>query len=558
MPNIFDVLREKNSAISRSVVKQSCAEWAMAYRIMGEPFAGNYTFKYHPWCREIHDCRSPLITAKKSAQAGFTEIAINMALYTLDIKKRDVLYVLPTKTPDAADFSTARFGAALALSPYIGSMFINTNKIELKQAGSANLYIRGSNSESGLKSIPVSVLILDEYDEMREKSIELAKERLSGQVFKTIFSLSTPTVPGRGIDALFQKSTREHFYFECPGCHKHIELRWPESVVIRGSSPNDPECHDSYIICYECKRKIEQAEKHILLGKGYWQSTVTGIGNDHRGFHINQLYSSTVTPGEIVKSYHAALQSEIAFTEFKNSKLGEAYIGADAKITDEEINRAIALSNNTLDSPRPTDPRKVITMGIDSGKFHYICICEWTFGAYGYDLNAEAKCKVLWTGKRLEGEFDQFDNLMREWQVHYCIIDPDPNINDARRFARRFPGFVGLCRYRQGCVGKEIQPSDQDSGAPIYIVDRTAWMDAALGRFHREGRITLPKDISMEMRDQFKSPARVWKYDTNKNPTAHYVETEGADHIAHALTYAEIALPLAASRATNRSISAFL
>ena len=91
----------------------------------------------------ILDSNATYNVTLKSAQGGFTEIAINRSLWHIDINKRDVLYVLPTAT-NAGDFSKARFGGALHNSPYLKQLFTSTNSIGLKQAGATNLYIRGS------------------------------------------------------------------------------------------------------------------------------------------------------------------------------------------------------------------------------------------------------------------------------------------------------------------------------------------------------------------------------------------------------------------------------
>ena len=179
---------------------------------MGEPFPGPYSFKYHNWCQGISDSEASFNIAMKSAQMGVTEICINRALYTVDVLKRDVLYVLPTLTA-ASDFSKARFGTALLHSPYLKTVFTDTNTVGLKQAGGVNLYIRGSKGRTGLKSIPVSTLILDEMDEMDQEAIGLALERLSGQVIKNVWAISTPTIPKYGIHKLFLQGTQEHFFF---------------------------------------------------------------------------------------------------------------------------------------------------------------------------------------------------------------------------------------------------------------------------------------------------------------------------------------------------------
>ena len=136
---VVNLLRQKLQARTMT----SCSRWASHRRIMGAPFPGPYTTRFHPWCRELHDTSAPYVYVQKGAQLGVTEVAINRAFYTLDFLQRDVLYVLPTSLA-ASDFSKSRFSAALANSPYLRSIFSDTNAVNLKRAGGNSLYIRGS------------------------------------------------------------------------------------------------------------------------------------------------------------------------------------------------------------------------------------------------------------------------------------------------------------------------------------------------------------------------------------------------------------------------------
>jgi phage terminase large subunit GpA-like protein len=248
-----------------------------------------------------------------------------------------VLYVVPTAI-NASDFSKARFSTALKLSPYLKNLFVDTNTVGLKSTGRNVLYIRGSRRDSNLKSIPVSELILDEMDEMDIHAVWLALERLSGQVEKHILAISTPTVPKYGIHKLYLTSTQEHYYFRCPCCSRFTELVWPACIEIIGESASDPRCKESFIRCKECKHKLEHAEKPAFLASGVWKPTELQVSaEESRGFYINQLYSSTITPGELVIAYHRGLGDEAANTEFHCSKLGVPFIGEGAQVTDEMI-----------------------------------------------------------------------------------------------------------------------------------------------------------------------------------------------------------------------------
>jgi hypothetical protein len=476
----------------------------------------------------------------KAAQMGLTEVAINRSFFTVDVLKRDVLYVLPTAL-NASDFSKSRFNTALMNSPYLAELFTDTNTVGLKQAGGVNLYIRGSRGDSNLKSIPVSVLVLDEADEMDQRAIHLALERLSGQKHKFVLSLSTPTIPQFGIHKMFLQGTQEHFYFKCPRCSRQTELIFPDCLEICGESVTDPNVKRSFLKCKDCQGKLNHEEKPDFLKYGKWIPTVT-VEEDHRSFYINQMYSYTVNPGELALAYFLGLGDEAAMVEFHNSKQGLPYIPDGGQVTESEIDNAVR--NYFKETQRPDlGSDRLIVMGVDQGKMLHIVIMEFTLQSGG-DLNAAMFGKLLWEGKVPGDDFGNLDPLMREWQVKACVLDADPQINDARRFARRFPGYVWLCRYRSGVTGKEISIGDEDSSAPIATVDRTNWFDASMGRFHSD-RVILPADLSLEFREHIKAMVRTYEKDPQGNPKAVYLNT-GPDHFAHAFNYAEIALPLAA------------
>ena len=160
--------------------------------------------------------------------------------------------MLPT-AKGASKFSKGRFSTALSLSPYIKSIFTNLNSIDLKQAGQNTLYITGSRGNNNLKNVPVSELILDEVDEMEQSQVWLALERLSGQLRKCVWGISTPTVPEHGIHKLYKGSTQEHFVFTCPHCGKWTEFVWPDCVEVVGEHATDVRCSESFLKCKECQ-----------------------------------------------------------------------------------------------------------------------------------------------------------------------------------------------------------------------------------------------------------------------------------------------------------------
>lgn len=548
MPNqlMSDLLIRLASGLKRkSITKPS--EWAENYRIMGGDHPGNWSFKYFPWLKAMHDSEADYNVGMKAAQMGFSETMLNMVFFTIDVKNRDCLYVLPSKTPDASDFSSARFDAALELSDHLAQLFSDVRNVGHKRAGSANLYIRGSQSRASLKSIPVSLLVLDEVEEMVQENIPLAFERLSGQLEKLIWMVSTPTIPNKGIHKYFMGTSQEEFFFRCPSCSRLTNLVFPECLIITADEPSDSKIRDTHLICKECKAKLPHETKVDWLQN--WEYVPAKLNNEKRGFSVSQMYSTTVKPYELAESYFRGLSNPSDETEFFNSKLGKVHIVDGARVTDTMILEC-RKDHRTSDPVKPG----IITMGIDVGKWLHYEIDQWYIdpkSIHSVDMNMLAICKVIAMGK--VRDFSQLDDLMRKYSVLQCVIDANPERRMAFEFAMRFNGLVKMCFYARGVNGKQIKV-DMQSKEPTISVDRTSWMDLSLGRFKNK-TIRLPIDTSLEYKEHIKAPIRVYSKDSNGNPTGSYDKGDNdEDHFAHARNYAELALPFALQYGVTQDI----
>lgn len=541
----------------------TCSRWTKACRVMGKPFPGPASFDHHPWSEDMHDSNAMMNVGQKAAQMGFTETALDRTFFKIDVERVDSLYVLPAKTPDASDFSAARFDPALELSPRLSSLFSDVKNVGHKRAGTTNLYIRGSKSRGGLKSIPVGFIVFDEVDEMDQDNIPLAFERTSGQPESQKWMISTPTVPNFGINKWFVPSSQNHYVFKCPSCSQHIELEFPSCLVITGEHLTDPALANSHLICPKCKTKLNHEDKiNFLKGKrsggtGFWQPMGPG-GLDYQGWLINQLYSMTVTPQQLAEAFMKSLKDRASEQEFYNSKLGLPHIVEGARVSDILIDLAIEKGGGYVMQEIALNQNQFVTMGVDVGSFLHYEICAWNLaGRMSSDLNVLANKRVLKVGKCQA--FEELDTLMRNHQILMCVIDANPERRKAYEFACRFPGYVKLCFYGRGVTGKQIKidkEGDENVEDHKITVDRTSWLDMSLGRFHSK-TITLPRDIPHEYREHIKSPVRHYEKDNDGNQIGKYINT-GDDHYAHAGNYSEIALPLAASMASNKDVKAFL
>ncbi len=517
--------------------------YAETYRFMGEPFPGPFTFKYHPWTREMLCCDAEDCVGQKAAQMGYTDsVGMNRTFFTLDQLKRDVLYVLPAKTPDATDFSSGRFGPALEMSPHLRAIFTNVNNVGLKRAGTNSLYIRGSRSRSALKSLPVGLIILDEEDEFDQAAISLVRERISGQRAgaRQIWHISTPSVPDHGINITFKLSDQRFFVIRCPYCSKYISLTYPDSLVITGDHPTDPKLKNSHYICTECKKPLPShinengidLAKVEILQDSKWIPTYPD--RNIAGFQINQMYSCTISPYQI--AYHALLakQDPVEEQEFHNSKMGQTHIVEGANISDQEINEV--MSNYRMRDQRYM--KGLLTMGIDVGKELHISVVHWRFPhRSSIDVNQDAIGSVVWAGIR--EEFEEIDDLIYLFKPSMTVIDQMPETRKSFDLAARFPGRVKLCHYADSIKARSIV-GDED----IVSVNRTAWFDMVFGRFFKK-TISLPVDIPQAFKNHLKNLIRVARKKKNTDEVYYAYVNTGPDHFGQSINYAEIALKCA-------------
>lgn len=516
--------------------------WAENIRVMGRPYTGPWSFKHHPWLKEMMDADETICVGQKAAQMGYTECVLNRSLYKMDIEGSNVLYVLPTKMPDATDFSSSRFDPALELSEHLSKMFSDVKNVGHKRAGSVSLFIRGSKSRAGLKSIPAGFIVFDELDEMDQDNIPLALERTSGQLVRQVWKISTPTIEDHGINVDYKTSTQEHFMFICPCCGKMTELIYPDCLIIEG---DEDESVKGSLVCKECKGILNHEEKSNFLSKGQWVA-----GNekrDVRGFYINQLYSPTVSPTDLAKTVLKARRNSADEQELYNSKLGLPHSVAGSRLTEDQID---SCRGDYIRGPKSFGG--ITVMGIDIGKWIHFEIGTYNFperrGIATTDLNTRCQYKVVFADKCLN--FEELDTFLDEYKIVMAVCDIQPERRKAYEFASRNYGRVRLCYYAEGMNGKLVK---EDEAEQIISVDRTSWMDAALNRF-RVHTITLPQDISKEYKEQLSTPTRIYAKDIRGNPVARYVCGNSQDHFAHARTYNEIALAVAAGQALPRSI----
>lgn len=259
-----------------------------------------------------------------------SEWVLDICLYTADVGRAGrgtSMYVQPggenvgdfvssrvTPIIEASDYLQGRVPQAGTKQPYrIGLTKVGEGFTFWRTAGVGG---RGSRNRSGLKSVPADTLVLDEYDEMPEGTLELASHRLDSSRAPWTRVISTPTYPDTGIDRLYSAGDRRRYYLTCTECGVAQHLDWDANVVVG----EDGKRHR---VCRDCGESLEALILRAWSDESAGEWRVTWPAGEYPSYHISQLYR----PGIDLDAIHDALNSTdlLKQQEAYNQHLGVPY-----------------------------------------------------------------------------------------------------------------------------------------------------------------------------------------------------------------------------------------
>jgi len=497
---------------ARSLASRAYRLHKAAVRIDG----GRYLdWTRYPYCVEIldDDCRETTII--KAAQAGLTIVCVLKAVEQACAEDlRGIGYFFPTHG-ETLDFSKARFGPMLEYNPGIWpSVKSEVDSAGLRQFGETFVYLRGAGQRGGgsnrstspIKSIPLDRIFFDEFDEMDPNRVDAAMHRLDGSTEPQTTKLSTPTLPGYGVDLDYQQSDQRHWYWQCQRCRHGtcLELEYPDCIA-------EPLGGEPYYLCRHCHEPLDRVE-------GVWHAHRPEV-LDHRGYWISQLSTPTKTAADIIQ---ASLEADRVgrHREFTNQTLGRPYAEVEDQITREQ------LEERQTEQPRPLSHPGPCCMGVDPGKPHW------------YEVRARVTENDFEQVAR--GQADSYEELARiakRYNVTSGCMDQGYDPSAVSSFVRAHKGWWG-------CLYVNSKRTDPDWDAKNRVVK--AGRDRVLDESHHEilsGRISFyAKDDGWEQFvAQMCNLKRTMIEDaTTGGRTSRWVVTGGMknDHLRHAGTYA--------------------
>jgi len=367
----------------RPRAKMNIAQWADANRYLSSkasPEPGRWRTNRVPFMREIMEMLSPdspvqKVVVMKGAQLAATEVGLNFMGFVIDEAPAPFLLVMGTESVVKTNTLT-RITPMIEASPSLSkkippnSKKAGQNNLFEKSFPGGGLYMRGANSGSGLRSMPIRYLVLDEVDSYpanldgEGSPVALAEARTSNFANKKIYLLSTPKLKNTSlIENELSHTDKRQYHIPCPHCGEMQVLLWgnmhwelPETYSVNPTKV--------WYECVGCKGEIYEWQKNTFLENGKWIATDPDkTSSELVGYQISSMYCPLgwYSWKQMVSDYLKALSDENKMIGFWNLRLGLPYEASGDMLSFEEIR------NKAEDYPRNVPPAGVVflTMGID-------------------------------------------------------------------------------------------------------------------------------------------------------------------------------------------------
>ena len=322
-------------------------------------------FNTHRFMIDIYADESDDIVCKKSAQVGYSVLAILKTMWILKYAKLNVIYALPTKNV-VNDFVKPKVNPLVASNPAIASI-VSDDSVSLKKVGDRFVYFKGGFNDREAISISGDVLIIDEYDRMPDmRVVNTFDSRLQASKHPKRWRFSNPSMVGFGVDELYNDSNQYHWMVTCEACKYEYYLDWDREDQMEGFPTHYVDKEKKVYACGKCNETLSDEARRM----GRWVAKYPT--RKRHGYWISQLMAPWVSAERIIEQFE---ESNIEF--FHNFVLGKAYTPTDMVVDRAAILRACAPSNI---------PRTNVSIGVDqdAGGCYFVCMTPQGVFSHGY------------------------------------------------------------------------------------------------------------------------------------------------------------------------------
>lgn len=555
--------------------------WAQYYtRLKGEPYRFERLLPdgkpdlsrpqlQRKFLQQPLDDQHPWKATQKARQLGLSENGVRETLWfadTHDFTKQ--VYLFPTDN-QVKDFSRTRISEVIEDSPYLQQRMgidpetrkrIDTtseyvDNVKLKKIGKSYIFFRsGATSKAG-EGIDCDVVTFDEIDRMAPDVQIAFNETLSASPYGWRRDISTPTLPGVGVNASFQNSDQQHWWMKCPHCGNFFTLilEYPRSVVPLTAKMRekyglaDDETH--IYICVKCGEMVTN-ETRIL---GFWHPLYKDRTRV-RGYQLTQMTAPWISATKMMAKREDYRLDQL----FMNYVIGLPYLGDNILIRRSDVEKCIDTSLTDIGQVKLRD----VCIGGDWGNE------SWQIVGMPYN---ERQWILLDLFKVTDAHKIGNQNphitfsadLFRKWRTKLAVYDAGYGKDRNFELLSTFPGKVYSCFYPNNFTDYTKDFSDRwdDTGMRVSV-DRTMTLKLMVKKFV-DGEIVIPNWVAQsELFPTFikhiTNLVSIREISEDKNGVESITERigslPGGDHFGHAMNYLSIAL----RKVGNRPKSEFI
>lgn len=375
----------------------------------------------------------------KCAQVGFTVMEMLAVIYLgLKFQPATVGMFLPDMNL-AGLKSSERFMPIVRTVPAAHKLMtmdaqdgsgkkVGEGNVRTRRIGEAMFVFSWTSGRATTESIPMDILSFDEVQEMTLEQMEKTRERLSASAIRFTLMGSTANWPDSDIHHWYKRGSQYRFHTECPHCltRKPLDEYFPDCIKY------DVVAERHRYVCsnLDCGGWIDEPQR------GEWIPDAPENEKGEapiRSIHFPQFLSPTISPGEIIFAYNTATDMK----NFFNRKLGKPYLDpSQVPVTLEHTARCVE-AGKAARIVWKTRAQGTF-LGMDQmGNFIVAVVKERLPDGRQAVIHVEEIYS--------EDPFARADELMSAYGVAVCVLEINPNYNEAKRFANRHPGRVFIC-----------------------------------------------------------------------------------------------------------------
>jgi hypothetical protein len=274
-------------------------EFCQAFvRLDGAPMR----FPERPYLRRIYSSSSQRLVLRTSRQVEKSTFLACTLLYELATRPGvRVLFVAPRRA-QAMLFIQFRFQAMLESSPILSRVLLGDRPKQMRLskmqfANGSQLFVQAAfHSADSARGISSDILMVDEYQDLRDGALPVLQETLSHSQLKRTILVGTPKLLENQLEGAYALSTGFEWTMQCECCSARVV---PDERCIGTSA----------VVCPNCSTEL-----NVRTGEWVARRPDSDWGE---GYWINHLMVPWLNFSEIKAS-----QSVYDLAQFKNECLG--------------------------------------------------------------------------------------------------------------------------------------------------------------------------------------------------------------------------------------------